>query len=112
MNVVLLSHSLFVPYLLIVFQTALNASREIDAQQLETSLQSVARSLDSLQEELQGRFARAITMLTNSRDQLSDVVSRARRAVTSLRVDTTAAAPSIESPTGEYVPGVSRDDDA
>ena len=86
LNVVLVSHSLFVPYLLVVFQSAIASAQGIDAQKLEAYLQSTARSLDALQGELQGRLARAITMLANSRDEMNAQVSRARGGLTGLRV--------------------------
>lgn len=86
LNVVLVSHSLFVPYLLVVFQSAIASAQGIDAQKLEAYLQGTARSLDALQGELQGRLARAITMLANSRDEMNAQVSRARGGLTGLRV--------------------------
>jgi hypothetical protein len=37
-------------------------------------------------EELEGRFSRAITMLTNSRDELSVLLSKVRSGLTSLQI--------------------------
>jgi DNA recombination protein RmuC len=95
LNVVLLSHSLFIPYLLVVFQSAVASAQSVDAQKLDAYLQSTAQSLDALQGELQGRLARAITMLSNSRDELSAQVSRARGGLTGLRI---ASGSEVELP--------------
>jgi DNA recombination protein RmuC len=66
-NVVLVSYSLFVPYLLLVFQTTLRAERQVDLERLEAFLGSVERHLSAIEEELDGRFAKSITMLQNAR---------------------------------------------
>ena len=86
LNVVLVSHSLFVPYLLVIFQSALASSKSVDVQKLEAYLQTAAQSLDAVQSELQGRFSRAITMLINSRDDMSAQLSRARGGLSGLRI--------------------------
>lgn len=70
-NVVLVSYSLFVPYLLLVFQTTLRTAHQIDRQRLEAYVQAVQRSLAGLKDELDGRLARGITMLQNARDQMT-----------------------------------------
>ncbi|MCB8953636.1 MAG: hypothetical protein H6650_16650 [Ardenticatenales bacterium] len=56
MSVVLISYSMFVPYLLLVFQTMLKTSQSIDLQKLSAHLQTVQNSMIALQSELDGRI--------------------------------------------------------
>mgnify|MGYP005844814033 CR=1 FL=1 len=86
LNVVLISYSMFVPYLLLVFQTALKASQSIDTQRLNAYLQAVEKDIEQLQSELDGRFARAITMLDNSKNDMSTYVSKIKGGLTSLQI--------------------------
>ncbi|MDQ3699786.1 MAG: DNA recombination protein RmuC [Chloroflexota bacterium] len=92
-NVVLVSYSLFIPYLLLVFQTVLKTSQQVDVQQLEAALRSAQESVGQAQEELEGRYARALIMLSNSRDDLSAHLSRARRSLSGIERLETAADP-------------------
>ena len=86
LNVVLVSYSMFVPYLLLVFQTILKTSQSIDLQKLGSYLQSADDSIKALQQELEGRFSRAITMLSNSRDDIGLHLSKLRSGLTSLKI--------------------------
>ncbi len=86
LNVVLIGYSMFVPYLLLVFQTILKSSQSIDMQRLDAYLRSAEEGLEQAQGELEGRFSRAITMLTNSRDELSVLLSKVRSGLTSLQI--------------------------
>lgn len=88
LNVVLISYSLFVPYLLLVFQTALRTERSIDLQRVAGYVQSVQDSVQALQETLEGRLSRALTMLGNARDEMRLHLGRAAMGVTSLRSNT------------------------
>ncbi len=83
-NVVLISYSLFVPYLLLVFQTTLRTSRDIDLQKLDAYLESVQASVAALQGEIDGRFARAITMLQNSRAEMGAQLGKVSGGLTGL----------------------------
>jgi len=92
-NVVLISYSLFLPYLLLVFQTALKSPRAVDADELEAALDGAQDGLRAAQEELEGRLARAIIMLGNAREDLSAHLRRARRSLGALD-DAREGAPS------------------
>ena len=85
-NVVLVSYSMFVPYLLMVFQTVLKSSQNIDLDRLDAYLRSAQDSAKALQEELEGRFARAIKMMSNSRDDMSVHLGRVNSGLTSLQI--------------------------
>jgi DNA recombination protein RmuC len=101
LNVVLISYSMFVPYLLLVFQTALSTSQNIDLQRLNACLQSVEDNIKALQNELEGRFSRAVTMLNNSRNEMSAQISKISSGLTSLQISAVgtdaAALPEAES---------------
>jgi DNA recombination protein RmuC len=86
LGVVLVSYSMFVPYLLLVFQTMLKASQGLDVQRLEAYLHTVQASIQAMQEELDGRFSRAITMLSNSRDDMRAHLSKAGSSAAGLRL--------------------------
>ena len=87
-NVMLVSYSMLFPCLLLVFQTILKTSQSIDLHKLDAYIQSVQESIKALQEEIEGRFSRAITMLGNSRDDMSAHLSKVSGGLTSLQIST------------------------
>ena len=99
LNVVLIGYSMFVPYLLLVFQTILKTSQSIDMQRLDAYLRSADEHIQAAQGELEGRFSRALTMLTNSRDELSVLLSKVRSGLTSVQISA-ARGPAVELPEG------------
>ena len=99
LNVVLIGYSMFVPYLLLVFQTILKTSQSIDMQRLDTYLRSADENIQTAQGELEGRFSRALTMLTNSRDELSVLLSKVRSGLTSVQISA-ARGTAAELPEG------------
>jgi DNA recombination protein RmuC len=86
LNVVLVAYSMFVPYLLLVFQTVLRASQDIDLEKLDAYLRTAEDSVKFVQQELDGRFARALIMLGNSRDDMSVHLSKINSSLTSVHV--------------------------
>ncbi len=85
MNVVLVSYSMFVPYLLLVFQMVLKTSQNIDLEKLADYTKTAQENIKKLQEELEGRFSKAITMLNNSRGDMSTYLSKVNSSLTSLQ---------------------------
>lgn len=86
LNVVLVSYSMFVPYLLLVFQTTLKNSQSIDLQKLDAYLQTAQESIKAIQDELDGRFSRAMTMMNNSRDDMRAVLGKLGGSLTGLQM--------------------------
>ena|SRR5437868_5539326 len=76
MNVVLVAHGMLLPYLLLVFQTVLQCSQDVDVEKLGMYPESAERAVTTMQNELDGRFSKAITMLTNARSQLGVLVAQ------------------------------------
>ncbi|MEW6181247.1 MAG: DNA recombination protein RmuC [Chloroflexota bacterium] len=91
-NIVLLSYSLFLPYLLLVFQTILRTSQSIDLQKLDEYLDSIDKGIEKLQEELNGRFSKAMTMMGNSRDEMQGILSKMGNSLYSLKTSQLSAA--------------------
>ena len=85
MNVVLVSYSMFIPYLLLVFQTVLKTSQNIDLEKLAAYIKTAQENIRKLQDELEGRFPKAITMLNNSRGDMSTYLSKVSSSLTSLQ---------------------------
>lgn len=111
LNVSLISYSMFVPYLLLVFQMALDSSRGVDAQKLGVQLEQLQRSVAALQEELEGRFSRAIRMLDNSRSDMRMHLGRISSGLASIQMgaaETAAALPEAAggdgNPPGDATP--------
>jgi DNA recombination protein RmuC len=91
MNVVLLSYSMFVPYLLLTVETVLKSSRDVDLQQLMAYLDAAQQTVGALQAEMEGRLSKAITMLSNSRDEMRTMLGRISTGLTALQLGTGAA---------------------
>ena len=91
LNVVLISYSLFVPYLLLVFQTVLRSSYTVDMHRLEAYLNNVQDNLDALQSELEGRYARALRMLSNSGNEMRTHLSQLRGGLAGVQIATARA---------------------
>ena len=94
MNVVIISYSLFVPYLLLVFQTILKTSQNIDMQRLTSYLENAQSSVAELQNELEGRFSRAITMLNNSRDNMRGMLGQVSSGLGNLQIISVSEGPT------------------
>ena len=92
-NVALVSYSMVVPYLLLVFQTVLRSEQTVDTQKLDACLRSIEDGIAAMQAELDGRFSRALTMIDNSRGELRAHLDKVAGGLTSLQL----AAPG-ESP--------------
>ncbi len=95
-NVVLVSYSMFLPYLLLVFQTVLKNSSVLDVEQLDSHVRATQENLAAIQDELEGRFSRAMTMLTNSRSDMTALVSKARGSLTTLQIAPTTTPFDVE----------------
>jgi DNA recombination protein RmuC len=104
-NVVLLSYSMFVPYLLLTIETVLKSCQDIDLQKLASYLDAAKQSLDALQAELEGRLSRGITMLGNSRDEMRVMLGRLGTGLTALQISTQATGSPEIAQTESSPPG-------
>lgn len=83
-GVVLVAYSMFIPYVLLVVQTTLKTSQNIDLEKLETHLRGVEKGVRTLQQEIDGRFSRAMTFLENSRADMKAQLDRMDSSLTHL----------------------------
>lgn len=83
MNVVLVSYSLFIPYLLLVFQTMLKTA-PADMEKFSGYIQAIQVGVSAVQEELEGRFSKALIMLENAQDTLRQHMGLMTRGLASL----------------------------
>lgn len=97
MNVALVSYSLLLPYILLVFHTSLKESTQVDLARVTRYLDSAQLAASAMQTELDGRFSNALAMLTNSRAELSAQVSQLSSGLTGMRTRPTFASPSASA---------------
>jgi DNA recombination protein RmuC len=90
LGVVVISYSLFLPYLLLVFQTMLRAGQSIDAARLDAYVHTIQESTQAMQEEIEGRYSRSLIMLANSRDDLRAHLSKVTSSMTGLQLNSGA----------------------
>ena len=105
MQVLLVPYSMFLPYLLLVFHTVSKSSQSLDTTKLSSYLAGAQQSLSALQEEMNGRFSRAITMLTNGREDIGVQLSKLRAGLAGMQASATldtehpqATQPALETP--------------
>ena len=85
-NVILLGYSSVVPYLLLVFQTTLKSSCDIDFHKLDESVHSAKGSISEIQKELDGRFSKAMTELNNSKRDMTTTINKINTSLSLLEL--------------------------
>ena len=83
-NVALIAHSMLVPYLLLVLRTIQKTTATIDEQKLNASLEVAQKCIQEMQAELQGRLSKVITMVTNSRNDMSNQLGKMHQVLNNL----------------------------
>lgn len=77
-HVVFVGYSALVPYLLLIVQTVLTTSRNIDLEKLKAGLGKMVSDLEVMEAECHSRLSRAIVELTNSKTELLSRISSTR----------------------------------
>ncbi|HEY0097811.1 MAG TPA: DNA recombination protein RmuC, partial [Pyrinomonadaceae bacterium] len=90
-KVVLVSHSMFIPYLLLVIESAHKDSQSIDEVKLRDYLKTTQSTIESLQREIEKRFSLALTMLDNSRTEIRGQLSKMSSGITGLQIGVNAS---------------------
>ncbi len=90
-GVVIISYTQVIPYLLSLLQVILRFGTQIDTARLSQALSTIADALEKMDNEVDGRLSRTVTLLQNSREDLKAHLSRARQGVRSLHVEATPA---------------------
>jgi len=83
-GIVIVSYSQALPYLLSLLQVVHRFSARIDMARLSAALRTIAEALEKMEAEVEGRLARSLTQLDNSRSELRTQLSRARQGAGSL----------------------------
>ena len=91
-NVVVVSYSMFIPYLLLVFHTSAKNLGKPDLKRLDAYLRTVEDCVKTLQSELEGRFSRALVMLDNSRAEMAAHLSKLNAGVVAVQIGSEAVA--------------------
>lgn len=107
LNVAIISYSMFTPYLLLVYQMALSTRQTVDTQKLESYLGTIAKVTRDLQDEIDGRLSRGLTMIANSRDDMRVLAGKLQTSTQALRIDTQADEDDESSPR-RALPGLGR----
>jgi DNA recombination protein RmuC len=109
-NVAIISYSMFVPYLLLVYQTVLSTAQTVDMQKLAAFVTAIQKVSHELHEEIDGRLSRGLTMLSNSRDEMRVHAGKLGSSAMALKLDTSelerpeAEQPAILTTGGEGEP--------
>jgi len=85
-RVILISYSMFVPYILMLFETYRQSSQRIDLQRLDAALGTIETSLDKVGGEVEGRLAKGITMVENARKEIAAYLGSIRGNLVGLRL--------------------------
>jgi DNA recombination protein RmuC len=104
-NVMIISYSLTLPYLLSLYQLYLQFGRNLDTGNLEAALLEIDRYLNEIDSSLENKLQRALTMVQNSYSETKQAVARIRSAAISIHVTTPEAliVPSLPA-LGEPLP--------
>ncbi len=92
------SYSMLIPYLMLVLQTTLKTMQTVDMQKLDAYLQAMQNSIQAMQDELDGRFSKSLTMLSNSRDDMRAQIGKASSSLTSVQISTSSSTPALPGP--------------
>lgn len=85
-RVILIGYSMFLPYLLLLFETSLRASQSLDLEKLEAALSRVESCLKRLQGEVEGRLSTGLRILQNSRAEIANLIGQMHTSVVGLRM--------------------------
>jgi len=106
-HVIIVGYSMTMPYLLALYQMHLQFGRTVDLDNLQAALMDIERQLGSLEDVLENRLQRAVTMLTNAYNEGKLVSARIRasthRIQTSERLAEPDSSPLGSSPLGGEV---------
>jgi len=84
LGIMIVSYSQALPYLLSLLQVVHRFSAKIDQSRLSSALKTIADALERMEGEVEGRLAKSLTQLENSRGELRAQLSRARHGAAAL----------------------------
>ncbi len=85
-HVMVVGYGMALPYLLTLYQLHLQFARTVDMEKLQSALIDVERHLDVLENVLENKLQRAVTMLQNAYGEGKQVSARIRASAQSIQV--------------------------
>jgi DNA recombination protein RmuC len=85
-NVMLVSYSMFIPYILLIFHMTLKSAHTIDLRRLDAFVKTATESVLSLQGELQGRLSKATVLLNNVKTDMESQLGKLNMSLAALQV--------------------------
>ncbi len=102
-HVMVVGYGMALPYLLTLYQLHLQFARTVDMEKMQSALIDVERHLDVLENVLENKLQRAVTMLQNAYGEGKQVSARIRASARSIQVqETPAEAPVHELSTEPF----------
>lgn len=92
LKVAVISYSMFIPYLLLVFQTNMRTSGDIDLHKLSHAVTEADKSIRAIQEEIDGRFSKAVNALSASRNEVKKETAKMAHLLSGIHIDEDGAA--------------------
>lgn len=83
-NVILVSYSMLLPYLLMFFSLHLQYASSIDVENLTRYLIDIKRNLEQMSEILENKIEKAQTMLTNASSEYRQIIGSIKGSISSL----------------------------
>lgn len=83
-QVILMSYSMTIPYILTFYGLNLQYSRSVDMENLEARLMDISRNLDAMEDILENKIARGSTMISNAYNEYKQRISKIRASITYL----------------------------
>ncbi len=90
-HVMVVGYGMALPYLLTLYQLHLQFARTVDMEKMQSALIDVERHLDVLENVLENKLQRAVTMLQNAYGEGKQVSARIRASARSIQVQETPA---------------------
>src|SRR5438270_3495218 len=93
-HVMVVGYGMALPYLLTLYQLHLQFARTVDMERMQSALIDVERHLDVLENVLENKLQRAVTMLQNAYGEGKQVSARIRASARSIQVQETPVEPA------------------
>lgn len=94
-NVILINYSMFLPYLLLVFQTTLKAASSLEVEKLDAALALAQTNLERMRKEIDGRYSTGMTMINNAKSEISACISAMHTSLAGIRITTSASTDAL-----------------
>jgi hypothetical protein len=100
----LVSYSMLIPHILLVFHMTLKTARAIDMRRLDAFVKSAAEGVRELQDLVQGRYAREIITLDNLKADMQAQLSKLNANLVALQISE-APSPDTAKSEGKFEAG-------